>query len=162
LLFIGFAESPIQLVPDGTIIFHLAVIIIMVALLNATLLKPINRILEERERLTKGRLTEAQGILLKVDQEVREYERTLREARSEGYALMEQERATLAREREQRVAAVRTEVSREVAEERAKLRVETQQVKLNLQQGARTIAIEISRQILRRPIIERSNTNGGG
>jgi F0F1-type ATP synthase membrane subunit b/b' len=86
----------------------------------------------------------------------------LREARAEGYALMEQERATLAREREQRVAAVRTEVSREVAEERAKLRVETQQVKLNLQQGARTIAIEISRQILRRPIIERSNTNGGG
>jgi F-type H+-transporting ATPase subunit b len=163
LLLFGFAESPIQLVPDGTIIFHLAVIIIMVALLNATLLKPINRILEEREQLTKGRLSQAQAILLKADQEIREYERTLREARSEGYALMEQERAAVAREREQMLADVRAEVSREVAAERAKLRTETQQVKLNLQQGARSIAIEISRQILGRPIIERPNdTKGAG
>ena len=157
----GFAESSIQLVPDGTILFHLAVIILMVALLNATLLKPINRILEERERLTKGRLSEAQGILVKADEEVREYERTLREARSEGYALMEQERSALARERERMVADVRAEVSRELVAERAKLRIEAQEVKLNLQQGARTIAIEISRQILRRPIPERPNVPKG-
>ena len=56
-------ETAIQLVPDGTLLFHLVLIVVMVALLNATLLKPINRILEERDRRTKGRLSEAQSTL---------------------------------------------------------------------------------------------------
>ncbi len=54
--FLAFSDSAIQLVPDGTLLFHLALIVVMVVLLNVTLLKPINRILEERERRTKGRM----------------------------------------------------------------------------------------------------------
>ena len=60
---LGFAENSIQLVPDGTLILHVLIILVMVYVLNATLYKPINRILEAREKQTKGRLTEAQEIL---------------------------------------------------------------------------------------------------
>ena len=78
----------------------------MVAVVNATLLKPINRILEERDRKTKGRLSEAESVMLKVEQELREYESRLREARSEGYSLMERERQALAGERERRLYGI--------------------------------------------------------
>src|SRR5207244_13444608 len=61
-LVLGFAENSIQLVPDGTLILHIVIILVMVYVLNATLYKPINQILESREKRTRGRLTEAQEI----------------------------------------------------------------------------------------------------
>lgn len=149
---LGFAESSIQLVPDGTLLVHLALIIVMVAVLNATLLKPINRILEERDRLTKGRLTEAQRTLLTVSEKLAEYERRLREARAAGYALMEQERAIVFEERQRRLGEVKSEIAHLVSSEREKLRTEGAQVKDKLAADARGIALEIGRQILRRPI----------
>ena len=75
---LAFSDSAIQLVPDATLLFHLALIVVMVALLNVTLLKPINRILEERERRTKGRIGEAQKILASVEAQMLEYQRRLR------------------------------------------------------------------------------------
>lgn len=150
--FIGFAESSIQLVPDGTLLLHLAIIIAMVALLNATLLKPINRILEERDRLTKGRLSEAQKTLLTVSEKLSEYERRLREARAEGYALMERERAVISEERQRKLAEVKSEITRLLSTEKEKLNTEGTEVRGKLAVEARSIALEIGRQILRRPI----------
>ena len=149
---LAFAEGAIQLVPDGTLLFHLALIIAMVALLNATLLKPINRILEERERLTKGRLNEAERTLLIVHEKLLDYERRLREARAEGYALMERERAVISEERNLKLAQVKSEIARVLSEERETLKMETAQVRGKLTVDARSVALEIGRQILRRPI----------
>ncbi len=149
---LGFAEGAIQLVPDGTLLFHLALIIAMVALLNATLLKPINRILEERDRLTKGRLNEAQQTLLTVNEKLFEYERRLREARAEGYALMEQERAVISEERQRKLVEVKSEVAGLLSDQKEKLKIEGGQVKSKLAVDARAIALQIGRQILGRPI----------
>ena len=149
---LGFAESSIQLVPDGTLLFHLALIIVMVAVLNATLLKPINRILEERDRLTKGRLTEAQRTLLTVSEKLSEYERRLREARAAGYALMEQQRAVISEERQRKLAEVKSEIAHLVSAEKEKLKIEGEQVRGKLATGARVIALEIGRRILGRPL----------
>ena len=89
---LGFAENSIQLVPDGTLILHVIIILVMVWILNKTLYKPINRILEAREKRTHGRMSEAQEILTDVSEKVSNYERQLRQARAEGYAMTEQER----------------------------------------------------------------------
>jgi F-type H+-transporting ATPase subunit b len=148
----GFAEGSIQLVPDGTLLFHLALIIAMVALLNATLLKPINRILEERDRLTKGRLSEAQLTLQNVNEKLLSYERRLREARAEGYALLERERAAISEERQRKLTEVKSEMASLLSTEKEKLKVEGEQVKGKLAMEARSIAMEIGRQILGRPV----------
>jgi len=124
----------------------------MVALLNVTLLKPINRILEERDRLTKGRLSEAQRTLLIVHEKLLEYERRLREARAEGYSLMERERAVISEEKQRKLAEVKSEIARVLSAEREKLKTETAHVRGKLAVDARSIALEIGRQILRRPI----------
>lgn len=150
---LAFAEGSIQLVPDGTLLFHLLLIIAMVALLNATLLKPINRILEERDRLTRGRLTEAQRTILTVNEKALEYERRLREARAEGYALMERERAEVSAERQRKLAQVKSEMERLLSGEKEKLAVEGEQVRGKLTADAHTIALEIGRRILGRPVV---------
>ena len=151
-MFLAFAGNAIQLVPDGTIIFHFVLIILMVAILNATLLKPINRVLQERERLTTGRLSEAQSVMSNVDQKMGQYERQLREARSEGYALLEQERSTLTKDREQKLAALRGEIGTLLLEEKQKLAAEAQRAKATLSADSHNLALEISQNILRRPV----------
>ena len=151
-MLLAFAGPTIQLVPDGTLLFHMVLIIVMVAVVNATLLKPINRILEERDKRTKGRLSEAQATMLKVDQELREYERRLREARSEGYARVERERAALSSEREKKVAEVKSQIDRKVQEERQKLATQAEQARAALANEAQTIAVSISSRILQRPV----------
>ena len=148
----GFFEGAIQLVPDGTLLLHLALIAGMVALLNATLLKPINRILEERERLTRGRLSEAAVTLGVIDEKMREYERRLRQARAEGYSLLEQERAALSKEHDRRVSEVRTEIAQWLSQEQEKLRNDAAQVRQSLEAEAQTMALQISGQILHREI----------
>ena len=155
-LFLAFAGNAIQLVPDGTLIFHLILIIVMVAILNATLLKPINRILEERERRTRGRLSEAQTVVSRVDEKMRDYERQLREARSEGYSLLEQERAALSAGREHKLAELRTEIGTLLTEEKQRLESETQEVQQTLKAESRALAVEISQHILRRPVSAQS------
>lgn len=152
MFLIVLAENSIQLVPDGTLLLHLLIVVLMVALLNLTLLKPINRILEERERRTRGRLSKAQETLATVDRKVRDYEHRLREARSEGYALMEKERTALGRERERKVAEVKAEIAHLLAAEKDKLRNEAEGVRGSLKTEARKMALAISQQILHRPI----------
>src|ERR1043165_2562218 len=93
MTFLAFAENSIQLVPDGTLFLHILIILVMVFVLNATLFKPINRILEERERRTRGRSGEAQDILHRVEQKRSHYNHSLREARSEVYRSREHRRA---------------------------------------------------------------------
>jgi F-type H+-transporting ATPase subunit b len=152
LVLLALSETNIQLVPDGTLLFHLGLIAAMVALLNITLLRPITRILEERERRTRGCLTEAQSILATVSQKVRESERRMREARADGYAFLEQQRAAVSREREHKVAEFKTEVNTWLQGEKLKLRSDVDQMRDSLEKDARTRALEIGRQIIGRQL----------
>ena len=98
------AETSIQLVPDGTLLLHLLMVGIMVFVLNRTLLKPINQILAEREKQIAGRLKEAEALAAETQEKLAQYNDALREARADGYKLLEKERAQ-ASERERRKAA---------------------------------------------------------
>jgi F-type H+-transporting ATPase subunit b len=149
---LALSETNIQLVPDGTLLFHLGLIAVMVGLLNISLLRPITRILEERDRRTRGRITEAQSILASVTQKIREYERRMREARADGYGLLEQQRAAVSREREQRVAEFKSEVNKRLYGEKQKLRSDVEQMRESLASDARMRALEIGYQILGRQI----------
>lgn len=150
--FLGFSSSAIQLVPDGTLIFHLAVIVMMVVLLNLTLLGPINRVLENRDKRTKGSLREAQQILANASEKLLRYEQRMREARAEGYMLLEEDRTTSSQERARKVAEVKKEVARSLHEQRERLRLDAEKSKAALEKDAEGIALAIGRQILHREI----------
>jgi F-type H+-transporting ATPase subunit b len=161
MTFLAFAENSIQLVPDGTLFLHIIIILLMVFILNATLFKPINRILEERERRTRGRSGEAHDILQSVEEKLSHYERTLREARTEGYRLMEQERAAAVSERQARLSSVRDEINQAIAEQKAVIGAQVEEARATLGQDARRLATEIGSQILHRPISD-AVTNSSG
>ena len=145
------AETSIQLVPDGTLLLHLLLVGIMVAVLNRTLLKPINQILSEREKQIAGRLKEAETMAAEREEKLRKYKEGLHEARSDGYRLLEKERAEGLKEKDEKLRTYREEMSKEVAVQLETTRQQEHSVKGELETQAAVIGNLISSQILRRP-----------
>jgi F-type H+-transporting ATPase subunit b len=146
---LAFAES-IQLVPDGTLVIHIAIIITMVFVLNRLLFRPVGRILSEREARTSGRSGEARETIHKVKESLSRYENSLRQARAQGYSLLEQQQAAAYDERKQKVAVVREEVERQVEKQKGEIRTQVEQARGSLRQEAEQVAADISSNLLRR------------
>jgi F0F1-type ATP synthase membrane subunit b/b' len=144
------AETSIQLVPDGTLLLHLLMIAVMVFILNRTLLKPINEILAEREKQVAGRLREAEAMAAETEEKLRTYNTTLREARAEGYRLLEKERAAALKEKEEKVRQYREQSSKTVATQIEQTHQQEQKVRAELETQAVSVGDLISAQILRR------------
>jgi len=153
---LGFAEDSIQLVPDGTLLLHIILILLMVYLLNATLFKPINQILASREKRTRGRLSEAQEIMRSVTEKISDFEASLRQARAESYAFTEAQRTEAMTERQQRVNEMREQLAASSAKEKAAIQQQAAAARETLQSDAVQIAAEIGARVLKRPL---SNVN---
>ncbi|MDX6611774.1 MAG: synthase [Blastocatellia bacterium] len=151
-LLILLEEGGIQLVPDGTLIIHVLAIVIMVFLLNATLFKPINEVLEAREKRGKGRFDEAGEILERVTGKLSAYESGLRAARSEAYQLLESEHAAARAEREGKVASVRQELADSTSAEKQELARQAEAARKALEANAQQFAHEVGTRILGRTV----------
>jgi len=149
MVFLASAES-IQLVPDGTLVIHIEIIITMVFILNKLLYSPVNRALDERESRTRGRSKEAREIIQRVEGNLIRYEDSLRKARAEGYRLLEQQQAKALDERQQKIASVREDVEELIGQERGRIQAEADEARATLEDEARRVAATISSQILRR------------
>jgi F-type H+-transporting ATPase subunit b len=152
MLPLGLAENSIQLVPDGTLILHVLVILVMVYVLNATLLKPINRVLEARDKRTKGRMTEAQQILHDVSEKLSEYERALRQARGQAYAFAEKERASALQDRQAKVSTMRAQLAESIKREKEEIARQADEARATLDVESRRLAAEIGSRLLSRPL----------
>jgi F-type H+-transporting ATPase subunit b len=144
------AESSIQLVPDGTLLVHLVMVVVMVFILNRTLLKPINQILEEREKQVAGRLKEAETLASETDEKLKKYSAALHDARSEGYRLLEKERAAALKEKDEQIRLYREEMSKNVAAQLDQTHRQEQKVREELESQAAVMGDLISSRILRR------------
>jgi len=149
---LALAEDSIQLVPDGTMLLHIVIILVMVFVLNATLFKPINRILTARDQRTRGREGEAQGILNDVTAKLSDYEQRLREARAAAYALAEKERTAALQERQKNLNEMREKLAESTAQEKALIRRQAGEARETLEVDAQRIASEISSRVLHRPV----------
>ena len=152
MYFLGLAEGSVQLVPDGTLFLHIGLILLMIFILNRTLYKPINKILEEREKKTKGRSGEAGDILHSIDEKMAHYENSLRSARTEGYRLLEETRSEAMSARENTLVSVRQDVDNLITEQKTVIKQQTEEARANLGKEARTLAARISSQILHRQV----------
>jgi F-type H+-transporting ATPase subunit b len=149
MVFLAFAENSIQLVPDGTIFFHIFLILLMIWILNRTLFKPINRILEARERMTGGSFAETTDTLRQADEKLANYETSLREARAAGYAVVENTRRESLAQRQLQIDEVKAEAANLIEREKADLNRQVVQVRQNLASDARVLAERITAQVLR-------------
>src|ERR671916_27653 len=143
----AFAES-IQLIPDGTLLIHIVIIISMVFVLNRLLFKPVLRTLSDREARTHGRTDEARDTVRKVGESLSRYENSLRQARAEGYSLLERQQAEANGERQRKVAEVRREMEDHLGKEKDELQAQAEQARASLLGEAERVATDIKAQVL--------------
>jgi F0F1-type ATP synthase membrane subunit b/b' len=152
MMILAFAENAIQLVPDGTLLLHLLIVVGMVAVLNRTLFRPVNRVLQEREAQTTGRRNQAKVLQSQIEDNLLRYERGLREARATAYRLIEVERTEALREREEKVTQVKDEIRSWIAMERSGIERQAEEVRRTLDVESIQSAIRITSQILHREV----------
>lgn len=143
-----FAES-IQLFPDGTLFIHIALILLMIWVLNRTFFRPINRVIEAREKQRGGHGTEAESILADVHSKQNKYNQELLEARSQGYELIEKERGAAVETRQARVAAAKNETAEAVLSGRQQVQQQAAEARTIIAQEAEVMADKISNNILK-------------
>jgi len=147
--FLALAESSIQLFPDGTIFVHIAIILAMIWILNRTLYRPINRILETREKSKGGHASEAEAILASVAEKETRYTRELLDARSKGYELIEKEQKKAAAARDKKIAEAKAETAAALESGRSDLDRQAETAKAEIDTEAEKMADRIAAGILK-------------
>ena len=150
MILLAFLESAkVDLIPDGTIFIHIALILLMIWILNRTFFRPINRIIDSREKNKGGRSSEAESLLREVSTKETQYSESLREARSKGYELIEKERTAAVNFRQEKLGAAKTEVEQMVTQETAQLATQTVAAQQTIAAEAEKMAEKISLSILK-------------
>ena len=139
----------VRLVPDGTMLIHIALILLMIWILNRTFFRPINNILTARERNKGGRFGEAQSILEQVGEKQNLYNEAMLKARSEGYEIIEKERGAAISQRTEKVNSVKEEVAQKIEREKQELENQTIAARAAIADDAEKIADQISANLLK-------------
>lgn len=141
---------------DGSFLVVFISILLLIFILNRTLFKPINKVLDERNHLGAGRMAEAKQLLAQYEHRLSGYEQQIQSARAEAYQFMEVQRREALAARTEMIAQVKTETAAQIAAAREEISKQTDAAKANLEGEARAMAAVISSQILHRPV------SGGG
>lgn len=137
---------------DGSFLVVFFSIFLLIFILNRTLFKPINQVLDERERLGAGRMSEAKQLLAKYDERLSLYEQQVQATRAEAYKYMEEQRREAQGARQETIAQVKAETASQIAAVREEISKQAESAKQNLEGEARAMAATISSQILHRPV----------
>jgi len=143
------AFAGIQLFPDGTLFIHIALILIMIWVLNRTFFKPINRVLASRDKHKFGPGGEAQKILDDALEKEAKLNKEMLSARSEGYELIEKQRAAAVEARAKRVADAKAESAGKFAAEKQGLAEQTEAARAAIATEAEVLADRIAGNILK-------------
>lgn len=137
---------------DGSFLFIFISIFVLIFILNRTLFAPINKVLDEREHLGAGRLTETKKLLKQYDEKLRNYELQISNARAEAYQTLEAQRKEALAARQQLLDQVKQETVAHLTAAKQEITQQTERARKNLETEARSMAATISAQILKRPV----------
>lgn len=140
----------VQLFPDGTIFIHIALVLLMIWVLNRTFFKPINRVIESREKFKDVEGGEAGALSAEAAEKEAAYNRELLEARNDGYGFLEKEHAKLVRAREKKLAETKAETEEKMAVERAEIERQAADAKSAISAEAGMLADHIAEAVLKR------------
>ena len=150
MIVLGLAGNVLSI--DGSFLFILVSIIILIYVLNRTLFKPLNRVLDERERLGAGRLAEAQRLLKEHEDRLQRYEGQLRAARVESLEQQEIFRKQAQADSQKMIAQIKDENAAQIAAAQKEIANQASIARQSLEKEARAMASTISSQILHRGV----------
>jgi F-type H+-transporting ATPase subunit b len=149
MFLLAFAEQSIQLFPDGTLFIHIALILIMIGVLTRTFFRPINRVLEARDKHKFGPGGEAEKILNDALEKEATLNKEMLSARGEGYELIEKQRAAAIETRAKKIADAKAETAGKFAAEKQALAEQAEGARAAIAGEAESMADRIAANVLK-------------
>jgi len=124
-------------------------VIVLAACVKYLYLKPLERVLDERFRLTEGARKAAEESFKTANEKIGEYERALGAARAEIYQEQAEFLRNLHAEQSELARAARLQTEERVASIKLSIAQEADVARENLESQAEALAVEIAETILR-------------
>ena len=137
---------------DGSFLFVFISILLLIFILNATLFRPINKVLEDREKMSGGTSHAARDLIKEYDRKVMQYEDGIRNARHEAYQYAEAQRREALADRQDVIAQAKAEVATQIEAAKQEIVAQTAAARAGLEKEAIAMAAKVSASILRRPV----------
>ncbi len=137
---------------DGSFLLIFISIILLIFILNATLFRPINNILEEREKMGGGASNEAKHLIKEYDKKVMMYEDSIRNARLEAFQYAEAQRNEALAERQDLIFQSKAATGTEIENAKQEILNQSTEARTKLENDARQMAASITSNLLRRPV----------
>jgi F-type H+-transporting ATPase subunit b len=124
-------------------------LLLLYAIYNTLVRKPLVRISNERRERTEGAIQKARAAVATAEAKTQDYEQRLREARLTIFKTQEARRQVAQQARAEAVAQARARAQQQIQEARAALEQDITAAKVGLQSEVEHLASEIIRTILR-------------
>ena len=139
---------------DGSIIPAIIIFLLLIAVLNRLLYKPIMKVLAERENRTTGLVHQAQEDMDHHLSLFEKYQGSIKNARMEGYRRQELLRAEALKRRAEVLAQSRAAAEKLTQDSRDTIRLQAETAKHQLTLDAQEMAQRITSAILGRTALE--------
>ncbi len=112
---------------------------------------PLERVLAERQAATEGARKQAEQVIAKASEKMRQYEDALRQARAEVYHQQEAGRQQAVEERNQIVREARERANESIRQAKLEIAGDVEQAKKTLEGESERLAEEIAQSLLAPP-----------
>jgi F-type H+-transporting ATPase subunit b len=138
--------------PDLSVFAVIILVIVLTVIVDRLLLRPLTRVTEERERAIKSARDLAEQAATRAADATREFEERTAAARAEVYKQMDEMRRVALQRRQELLAGTREEVDRTVADASARVKAEAEAARQTLRQEAESLGEAAAERILGRKV----------
>lgn len=138
------------MIPDLSVLWVIAFVLLLSIVLDRLLLRPVTRVMREREGAIRAARDLAEASRAKAQMASDELDGKTRAARADLYQQMEEKRRAALEGRMELVADTRREVERSVADAAARVRTQAEAARVQLDRDADALAATIVERVLGR------------
>ena len=141
------------MIPDLSLFWVIALVLVLAWTLDRTLIKPLTRVMQEREQAIASARELAESATKRAAAAAREFEEKRAEARADIFKQMDKMRQDLLVHREDTLQKARIEADAAFKEASTRLSAQTEDARAQLEHDAQALGIAVAEQMLDRKIL---------
>lgn len=140
------------MLPDLSVFAVIILVVLLTVIVDRLLVRPLTRVTEERERAIRSARELAEQAANRAAEATREFEERTAAARTEVYRQMDDMRRVALERRQELLSGTRAEVERTVADASARVQAEAEAARQKLRQEAESLGEAAAERILGRKV----------
>ena len=141
------------MIPDLSLFWVIALVLVLAWTLDRTLIKPLTRVMQEREQAIASARELAESATKRAAAAAREFEEKRAEARADIFKQMDKMRQDLLVHREDTLQKARIEADAAFKEASTRLSAQTEDARAQLEHDAQALGIAVAEQMLDRKVL---------